>query len=133
MAMVRMPISWHAAMTRTAISPRLAISTDLNIVAHPRGAPLLQKRADALLPFDADAQTRDGRRRRLARLDGIQRGDGERHELGGPHARWPVLPDLAQRRGHCLIELVGGHDAVHQPNGKRTCGVEALGGDEEGA
>src|SRR5579884_3453837 len=80
-AIVRMPISWHAAITRMAISPRLATKTLLNIAAHPARRALLKEGPDALLPLGARPQARDGRRRRLARLLLAQPQHRPRHHL----------------------------------------------------
>src|SRR5690348_6277376 len=98
--MARTPSSWQARMTRTAISPRLAIRTRSNIVWRPRRAPLLQEGADALLPLWADPQPRDGRRRRLARFVWLQRHDCTGEHLGRAHTRRATLPDLAERLPH---------------------------------
>src|SRR5689334_7740676 len=128
--MARTPSSWQARITRTAISPRLAIRTRSNIVTYPRRAPLFQEGANALLPLWADAQPRDGRRRRLARLIWLQRRDGAGEHLGCAHARWPVLADLAQRLRHRRVQFVKRDDLVNQPDGERALRVEALGGQE---
>src|SRR5262245_21449766 len=114
MAMVRMPISWQAVITRIAISPRLAISTLRNIVAHPARLLLLQERADALLPLWPDAQPSDGRRRHLTRLLVVQLKHSTRHQLRRADARWPALPDVAQRRLHRGIQRHGWHHLMHQ-------------------
>src|SRR5262245_59167160 len=104
--MARTPSSWQARMTRTAISPRLAIRIRSNIVAHPRRTPLLQEGADAFLPLRADTQACDGRRRCLARFIWLQRGDGAGERLGSAHARRAVLADLAQCLRHGCVQLV---------------------------
>src|SRR5689334_14815752 len=99
-----MPSCWQAAMMRTAISPRLAIRTDLNIVGcpvgYPGGAALFEEGTDALLAFGAGAQAGDG-------------GGGGLAGLGG-------------------AQLGGGDDLVDQADGARAGGVEALGCQEEG-
>src|SRR5262245_17201140 len=131
--MARTPSSWQARMTRTAISPRLAIRTRSNIVANPCRAALLQEGANALLPLRADAQPSNGRRRRLARLIWLQGGHGTGEHLGGAHACRAVLPDLGQRLCYRRIQFVERDDLVNQPDGERTLRVEALGGQEERA
>src|SRR5256885_11718686 len=113
--MARTPISWQARITRTAISPRLAIRTRSNIVAYPRRAPLLQEGAYALLPLRAGTQPRDGRRRRLARLIRRERGDGAGERLGRAHARRPILTNLGQRPCHRGVQLVERDNLVYQP------------------
>src|SRR5690348_14339892 len=98
-----MPISRQAAMTRTAISPRLAMRTELNIAAHPRSPPLLQEGADALLPLRADPQVGDGRGGHGARLLAAEIEDVAGQQLGRAHASRPVLPDVAQCHGDGVV------------------------------
>src|SRR5690242_10791775 len=131
--MERMPISRQAAMTRTAISPRLAIKTELNIVAHPCRAALFEEGADALLALRADPQVGDGGGGGGVGLVAAEGGDVAGEQLGGAHPGGAVLADVAQRRGDGVVQVSGGDDLVDETNRQRPLRIEALSGDEERA
>src|SRR6185437_7715486 len=126
-----MPISRQAAMTRTAISPRLAIKTELNIVTHPCRAALLQEGADALLALRADPQVSDGRGGGGADLIAAEVGDVAGEQLGGAHPGWPALADVAQCRGNGVVESGGGDNLMDEANRQRPLRIEPLRRDEE--
>src|SRR5262245_46821441 len=128
-----MPSCWQVAMTRTAISPRLAMRTELNIVGNPTGAALLQESADALLALGTGAEPRNGGSGGLARIGVGELGDGARHELAGAHTGGSGLADGTQLSADGVVELVGGDDLVGEADGEGAVGVEALGSGEEGA
>src|SRR5690242_248405 len=112
-----MPSCWQAAMMRMAISPRLAIRTDLNIVRYPGGAALFEEGADALLAFGAGAQAGDGGDGGLAGLGVAQLGDGAGHELAGADAGRARLADGVELGVHGGIELGGGDDLMDEADG----------------
>src|SRR5579863_5559486 len=123
-----MPSSRAARATRTAISPRLAISRRL--ITEACGAAL-EEGAQTLLSFWADALARDRLRRDRTRVvvlvvehatyDELRRGDGRRS--GSAQLGEPAIDGG--------VELGRRDDIVHEPNLPRACRAEALAGEEE--
>ena len=111
-----MPSSRHARMMRTAISPRLAISSALDHRAIQRGLPLLEERAQAFLAFGGRrggwrcAVGRERRARRPAERPPTSRISA----LAAAIASRPAVRSSRDVAVDRCVELGGRHDGVDE-------------------
>src|SRR6266480_1201670 len=135
-----MPISRHVAIMRTAISPRLAIRTLLNIWPDlflrapldcvPRGGAFLQKGAQPFLTLLAHTQARDRRGGVLPRLLVAHLSYIHRQFLAGAERLGRAGEQFVQRLLYRVVEMFARHNGVDKTKALGTFSAEALARDE---
>jgi hypothetical protein len=132
------PLRRAVAITRQAISPRLAISMRLNITAPscPGRPALLQERLQALLALLRNAQMRDAGTRVIdqRRIDPAGPAIVADQCLGLAHGLRAVAAEFASIRLSTRASRSAGVAVfVDQADARREFGVEALAGQEQAA